>query len=410
MKPAVRPDHGVPGLLLSVMAACAWLVAAGCGRTALDGAARPGGAVPRSSASGGASGSLDAGVGVASPAGSGGTSATQTSGAGGSAGATASSPSTNTSPDAAPADTRVLALDVAADKAMAPDLARDTPIDRGPDIPPDARKDTATPPPDSKSATPDSKPDRGPFLELLAGGLGGPGNRDGTGTAARFSRPIGLAVDEDGNLFIADSGNHTIRKMVLGTGQVTTLAGVSGESASKDGVGAAARFNYPNGLATDGAGNLFVADIQDQTIRKVVIATGQVTTLAGASEQMNTIDGIGREARFNAPASLVVDGSNLYVAEDIASGALRKINLKTSEVTTITLSAGKANEEPIEFSTPSGLVNDGAGHLYFVDSHHGTIYKMTLATGEVKVVAGVLRHQLQPWALAVGPVSANRKT
>ena len=91
---------------------------------------------------------------------------------------------------------------------------------------------------------------------LVAGGLGGPGNVDGTGRAARFSNPRGLATDGAGNLYAADSSNHTIRRIVLATGVVSTLAGTAGASGSTDGTGAAAQFNSPNGLAADGAGNV----------------------------------------------------------------------------------------------------------------------------------------------------------
>ncbi|MCU0292623.1 MAG: hypothetical protein MUF10_11650, partial [Thermoanaerobaculaceae bacterium] len=86
------------------------------------------------------------------------------------------------------------------------------------------------------------------------------GRFDGTGAAARFNNPYGVAVDGSGNLFVADTFNHTIRRIVVATGEVTTLAGTAGSSGSADGIGAAARFSFPYGVAVDGSGNLFVAD------------------------------------------------------------------------------------------------------------------------------------------------------
>ena len=138
---------------------------------------------------------------------------------------------------------------------------------------------------------------------------------DGTGAAARFS---GQAASPATARATSTSpiGNSTIRKVVIATGVVTTLAGTAGQSGSADGTGAAARFNGPNGIASDGAGNLYVADSDNYTIRKVVIATGAVTTFAGAAGQSGSTDGTGAAARFYYPAGIASDGAgNLYVAD-----------------------------------------------------------------------------------------------
>ena len=110
-----------------------------------------------------------------------------------------------------------------------------------------------------------------------------------------------MAADGAGNLYVADNANNTIRKVVVATGVVTTLAGTAGMAGSTDGTGAAARFNSPCGVAVDGAGNLYVADNINNTIRKVVVATGVVTTLAGTAGMTGSTDGTGAAARFNAP-------------------------------------------------------------------------------------------------------------
>ena len=131
-----------------------------------------------------------------------------------------------------------------------------------------------------------------------------------------------MTVDSAGNLFVADSGNDTIRK-VSAAGVVTTLAGSAGNSGSADGTGSAARFNNPNGAAVDGTGNVFVADYSNSTIRKVT-PTGVVTTIGGVAGITSGADGVGSSAIFDNPYGIAVDGAgNLYVA-DTYNNAIRK--------------------------------------------------------------------------------------
>src|SRR5205823_4431846 len=113
----------------------------------------------------------------------------------------------------------------------------------------------------------------------LAGMPGGSGTNDGTGSAARFYGPDGVALDNAGNIYVADYANSTIRKITPG-GVVTTLAGSAGQYGTNDGIGTAARFYGPAGLALDNAGNIYVADYENATIRKITPA-GEVTTMAG---------------------------------------------------------------------------------------------------------------------------------
>jgi sugar lactone lactonase YvrE len=148
----------------------------------------------------------------------------------------------------------------------------------------------------------------------LAGLAGEVGSTDGTGSVARFKMPSGVAVDRSGNLYVADCRNHTIRK-VTPAGVVTTLAGLAGSSGTNDGSGIAARFNFPTGVAVDGSGTLYVADYGNHTIRSVTPA-GMVTTIAGAAGTKGSADGSGSGASFNGPTAVAVDSAgSLYVVE-----------------------------------------------------------------------------------------------
>jgi len=139
----------------------------------------------------------------------------------------------------------------------------------------------------------------------------GTGAANGTGTSASFNYPYGITTDGT-NLYVADSCNHLIRKIVISTGAVTTLAG-TGSSGSADGTGTSASFYFPIGITTDGT-NLYVADKGNHLIRKIAISTGAVTTLAGTGSS-GSANGTGTSASFNGPVGITTDGTNLYVVD-----------------------------------------------------------------------------------------------
>jgi hypothetical protein len=220
-------------------------------------------------------------------------------------------------------------------------------------------------------------------VTTLAGSAGNPGSADGTGGAARFNNPTGVAVDSAGNVFVAEWGNSTIRK-VTAAGVVTTLAGSAGVSGTNDGTGSAARFNSPCGVAVDSAGNVFVADYGNDTIRKVSSA-GVVTTLAGSAGTQGSADGMGSAARFFLPYGVAMDSAGNVFVVDQYNHTIRKVT-STGVVTTLAGSAGNSGSADgtgiaARFYYPSGVAVDSAGNVFVADTHNNTIRKVTAAGG-----------------------------
>ena len=226
-------------------------------------------------------------------------------------------------------------------------------------------------------------------VSTLAGSSGQAGSTDGTGAAARFKAPSGVATDSAGNVFVGDVFNHTVRK-ITPAGAVSTLAGSAGVTGSADGTGAAARFNSPSGMATDGTGVVYLTDTVNQTIRKITPA-GVVSTLAGSAGLTGSADGTGAAARFNFPAGVAADSAgNVYVA-DGNNNAIRKIT-PAGAVTTLAGSAGvtggaDGNGAAARFNGPSGVATDSVGNVYVADAVNNTIRKITPA-GTVSTFAG----------------------
>jgi sugar lactone lactonase YvrE len=214
----------------------------------------------------------------------------------------------------------------------------------------------------------DQKPNkRDTGLFLLAGNMGGPGSLDAIGAAARFSGPSGIAVDTAGNLYVADTGNNTIRKITAGGRVVSTLAGSAGVTGSADGNGAAAQFNAPHDLAVDAAGNVYVADRGNNTIRKIT-AAGVVTTLAGTAGVTGSADGVGPAAQFNGLRGIAVDAAgNLYVG-DLGNFTIRKI----TAAGVVTTFAGTPGVFGSPFLGPLAIAADTAGNLYVADTGNTT--------------------------------------
>jgi len=215
------------------------------------------------------------------------------------------------------------------------------------------------------------------------------GNADGPGSAARFVYPIGIATDSADNVYVADKVSNTIRK-ITPFGDVTTLAGTPGVSGHSDGTGRNASFFGPIGVATDSKGNIYVADAGNNTIRRIT-PTGVVTTIAGLAGESGETDGLGKTARFTAPYSIATDTAGNLIVGEMSRNTIRRITPE-GEVTTL---AGKAGETGhadgigtnATFYYPHGVATDKAGNVYVADSSNNTIRKVT-PTGEVTTFAG----------------------
>lgn len=271
-------------------------------------------------------------------------------------------------------------------------------------------------------------------VTTLAGSVGG--NEDGVGTSARFSSPVGVAVSADGTVYVADSGNHRIRK-VSADGTVTTLAGSTQGYA--DGVGTSAKFNFPTGVSVSTDGTIYVADFGNHRIRKVsadgVVSTivgstqgyadgvgmsaqfnnpssvglssdgslyvtdmgnhlirnvsvdGAVTTFAGS--KVGNADGIGTDAQFNFPYSIAISNNRTAYVADLVNNRIRNVS-SDGKVTTQSGSIRGYNDgvsTEAQFSSPSGVAVSSDGVVYVVDSGNHRIRKVN-TDGMVSTLAG----------------------
>jgi sugar lactone lactonase YvrE len=216
-------------------------------------------------------------------------------------------------------------------------------------------------------------------VTLYAGALQSTGSSDGVGAAAQFNGPADVAQDGAGNVFVTDTFNHTIRRIAT-DGTVTTVAGTAGQSGSADGTGAAARFSAPMGIAVGLDGTIYVSDTGNGTLRRISTG-GAVTTISGVAGQKTSIDGGAAVARFNTPGSMAVDAAGaLYVIDD---NTVRK---RTPDGTVSTF-AGQAgyrgptafgNAAQARFSSLDAVGVDGAGNVYVSESGFSNVTNGTI--------------------------------
>ncbi len=227
-------------------------------------------------------------------------------------------------------------------------------------------------------------------VSVYAGSVSNKGSTNGTGTAARFSAPEGVAIDANGNVFVADTANHTIRK-VTATGVATTLAGAAGSLGSTDGAAATARFRSPTGVAINDSGVIFVADRANHAIRKID-AAGTVSTFAGTAGSSGTTNASGASARFTNPSALALAADDSLFVADEGNHLIRKI---TSDGTASTFAGTESTSGSADgigtaatFRSPRGIVvNKVTGVIFVADTGNHTIRQIA-SDGSVTTLAG----------------------
>jgi sugar lactone lactonase YvrE len=277
-------------------------------------------------------------------------------------------------------------------------------------------------------------------MTTLAGAYAQVGGADGTGPAASFNQPSGLAL-LGGELLISDTENNDLRQIDVSSGVVTTIAGAAGQTGATDGVGVAARFAEPEGLALDGQGTLYITDTNNETVRAYAVDGGAVTTVAGTPLVGGAADGLGSAASFHLPRAMAIDGAGVLYIADTVNQSIRTVDTSTGAVATratfgvplqgpvpqgvaldgadllvslagaapadsrvvrvgadgaVTTIAGSATTRGYVdgpgaaalFDGPAGLWNDGAGTLYVADEGNAVVRAVDLATSTVTTYAG----------------------
>ena len=233
------------------------------------------------------------------------------------------------------------------------------------------------------------------IITTVAGnGTAGYSGDDGPATSADVSPDGGVAVDTAGNIYFAD--NQRIRKVTVSTGYISTVAGNGTQGYSGDGGAATnAEMNWPWGVAVDTAGNIYIADMDNERMRKVTAATGVISTVAGNGTQGYSGDGgQAASAEINSPSGVALDASGNIYFGNILSNCIRKVTASTGIISTVagTGTAGFSGDGGLATSAkiyyPYGVAADAGGNIYFADEVNDRVRKVSASTGDISTVAG----------------------
>jgi hypothetical protein len=234
--------------------------------------------------------------------------------------------------------------------------------------------------------------------EVISAGFVTPGfsGDGGVSKLALMNNPYGIAIDAQGNVYVADYGNHVVRKHTALNGKIATVAGTGVAGATGDGgLATAAKLFHPTGVALDAAKNLYIADADNNKVRKVAVASGKIFTIAGSTLVGDAGDG-GQAiaAKLNKPSAVALDASNnIYIADE-GNHRIKKVNATTGIITTVVGvgTAGYAGDGGLatvaQINAPTALVLDASGNIYFSDNGNNVVRKVTVATGVIATIAG----------------------
>ncbi|HEV2170115.1 MAG TPA: hypothetical protein VGR40_04160 [Candidatus Binatus sp.] len=229
-------------------------------------------------------------------------------------------------------------------------------------------------------------------MRNLAGKLFQEGSNDGVGESARFNSPDGMTILGQ-NLYLCDTNNSDIRQINVSNGTVTTIAGTANISGTEDGTGSAAHFNLPTQIATDGTA-LYVADSGNSTIRRITLADMKVKTVGGQAGTTGKTDGGSDKSLFSGPRGVAVDKKAIYVA-DTGNDVIRKIDISTLQ-TSILAGTGEEGDKDgpaaqAQFNNPGALCTDGT-MLYVLDADNHSVRKIDLNANTVAKLTLVNGH------------------